>query len=78
MLGHWGVEIREKLGVVALLEEACHWRVDSEVSKAHVRPSFSPLLLPVDSDVELSITPSAACLPLCRHVSHHDKNRLNL
>lgn len=36
----------ERLGGMSLLEEACHWRWDFEVSKAHVR--FPLCLQPVD------------------------------
>lgn len=48
MLRQWYYS--EESGSVALLEEVCH---GFEVSKAQARPSVS-LLLPVDSDVELS------------------------
>ena len=47
-------------------------------SKTQVISHGSLLLLPVDSDVELSALSLALCLPAYCHVTHHDDNRLNL
>ena len=51
-----------------------------EVSEAQVRPSVARILflLPADSDVELSATSPAPCLPVCHHAFHHDNNELSL
>ena len=38
----------------------------------------SPLLLPVDQDVELSAPSPVPCLPACCHASRHNDNGLNL
>ena len=60
---------------VVLLKEVCHLGVGIEVLYAQTTPSVahSPLLLPVDQDVELS-APS----PACHHVFRHDDTNLNL
>jgi hypothetical protein len=38
--------------------------------------AYSPLLLPVDQDVELSAPSPAPCLPADCHASQHDDNGL--
>jgi hypothetical protein len=50
------------VGGVALLEEVYH----------------TYFLLPVNQDTKLSAPSPAPRLPVCRHASHHDHNRLNL
>ena len=62
-----------------LLEEMFNWGWgwDFEASKYQAMPRGSPFLLPVDPDVELSVTFSP-CLPACCRVPCHDANGLNL
>lgn len=38
----------------------------------------SLFVLPVDPDVELSVTSPAPCLPSSHHASHHANNGINL
>ena len=77
MVGPQGVTL---LGGVALLEEGPLWGWAFEVFYAQAMPSVghSPLLMPVNQDVEYSAPSPAPCLPECYHVSHHGDNRLNL
>ena len=72
MLSHWEWHYLERISV-ALLE--CHWGWASRFQKP--KPGYCSdffFLLPVNSDVELSDTYTAQCLPVCGH----DNNGLNL
>lgn len=40
---------------MAVSEEACHWVVDFEVSKAHASPSLILCLLPVDQNIRCQL-----------------------
>ena len=61
-----------------MLEEQHHWKGGLRFSKTQVISHGSLLLLPVDSDVELSAVSLALCLPAYCHVTHHDDNGLTL
>jgi hypothetical protein len=64
---------------VALLEEVCHYKGGLEVSYAQTTPSVShsPLLLPVEQNVELSALSPAPCLSGGCPALYHD-SELNL
>jgi hypothetical protein len=71
-----GVPLLSRCGLVR--GSASVKEVDFEVSEVQDRPSGFLFLLPADTDVELSASCPAPCLPACHHASHHDSNGLNL
>ena len=62
-------------GGVALLEEVCHWGLNSPFRSQSLSSLF---LLPVDPDVEPSVTSLAPCLPACGQSPHREDHGLNL
>lgn len=71
--GSWEAE-EESAGVVVWIwfERARVWPCWGSVLRGW------DFLFPVDSDVELSATSSAPCVPACYHASHIDNTALNL
>lgn len=64
---------------VSLLEEVCHLGKALSFQKPKLGPgNLCPFLLPIDLDVELSVTPRVTFLPACYYASHNDDKQLNL
>lgn len=58
---------------VSLLEEVCDLGKDLGFQNSNLSPgTHSLFLLPVDLEIEFSVTLRVPCLPACYCASHHD------